>query len=294
MPATASSTNGDYLRALSPAWATLQSSLAFFAVIVILRFCVRRLYSWFNSSDRSGSRLIPRSHPQPQLGQGPSYLQDHLRQPTRIMDEKHHNQESSDTGGRRVNFRVSDNTRQPLAVDSRWSAAGDAVHRNLISRPPPAPPLTPPELSSTVYTLEGRHHSQDDFFSQPNPDYTSLSTPSSGSQPSTIDTSQPRIFSYNKTIPIGIPGSQESESDLAFTPSSYPPSSPILPPAPPTERKDIDVRGEIVTVLDDEGAGWTRHTRVYGGGVCLACAASGRQHGDGGFYGVNVPPEEKR
>jgi len=53
----------------------------------------------------------------------------------------------------------------------------------------------------------------------------------------------------------------------------------------------IKVQGEIISVTDGHGAGWQRHTRVYGGGVCLACAASGRE---GGFYGDNVHPEEKR
>lgn len=99
-------------------------------------------------------------------------------------------------------------------------------------------------------------------------------------------------------------------SDLTFSPSSYPPSSPLLPPAPPTvsgtlgtgasaaaergDRTEIDMHGQVVSVLDDEGAGWTRHTRVYGGGVCLACKAAGREHGDGGFYGATVTPEEMR
>lgn len=45
--------------------------------------------------------------------------------------------------------------------------------------------------------------------------------------------------------------------------------------------------------MDDSGAGWKRHTRVYGGGVCLACLASGGNHG-GGFYGENVPLDQRR
>jgi hypothetical protein len=77
----------------------------------------------------------------------------------------------------------------------------------------------------------------------------------------------------------------------------------VLPPAPPgffgadedgtKAMREIDVRGEIISVVDGDGAGWTRHTRVYGGGVCLACAASGGNHG-GGFYGATVRPEEMR
>lgn len=41
---------------------------------------------------------------------------------------------------------------------------------------------------------------------------------------------------------------------------------------------------------NSSSAGWRRHTRVYGGGVCLACAAGA----DGGFYGTRVRPEDKR
>lgn len=112
--------------------------------------------------------------------------------------------------------------------------------------------------------------------------------------------------------------------DHALTPSSYPPTSPLLPPPPPTvdyhfdlanimfpgagavdggirvvpaeefhdhgEDGPIDARDEAVDVMDDSVAGWKRHTRVYGGGVCLACAAAG----GGGFYGARVRPEDKR
>jgi len=52
------------------------------------------------------------------------------------------------------------------------------------------------------------------------------------------------------------------------------------------------VDGEVILgrADADAGTGWTRHTRVYGGGVCLACMAAG----GGGFYGDRVPPEHKR
>lgn len=111
-----------------------------------------------------------------------------------------------------------------------------------------------------------------------------------------------------------------------FSPSSYPSSWPLLPPPPPGQYHDfvdepevmlggydgdagfgehghvdgghamdghggqVDVHGQMISVTDDSGAGWKRHTRVYGGGVCLACAASG---GGGGFYGASVRPEDK-
>jgi hypothetical protein len=52
------------------------------------------------------------------------------------------------------------------------------------------------------------------------------------------------------------------------------------------------LQGEIISVMDDAGHGWKRHTRVYGGGVCLACVAAGDR--EGGFYGDTVPLSERR
>jgi len=54
--------------------------------------------------------------------------------------------------------------------------------------------------------------------------------------------------------------------------------------------EQIDLHGEVISVTDDAGHGWKRHTRVYGGGVCLACAAAEQ----GGFYGDKVPLEDRR
>lgn len=54
-----------------------------------------------------------------------------------------------------------------------------------------------------------------------------------------------------------------------------------------------DGHGEIFGVEDNKsGDGWKRHTRVYGGGVCLACATAGE--GGGGYYGARVRPEDMR
>lgn len=200
----------------------------------------------------------------------------------------------------------------PTAVDQPWNRVGTGPLRHLLARPPPAPPLTPPELSHSVFTLGGRPHNHESFIHQPNPDYASASssTPSSSMSP------QARRYSYTKTIPIGVPIPRQpsvstprddaQEPDLAFSPSSYPPTSPLLPPAPPvvskslgvdeaaerSGRNEIDLQGQVVSVLDQDGAGWKRHTRVYGGGVCLACKAAGQEHGAGGFYGATVSPEE--
>lgn len=107
------------------------------------------------------------------------------------------------------------------------------------------------------------------------------------------------------------------------SPSSYPPTSPLLPPPPPQAHEAFDpsaimfpglardggirivpahnhsnsvqshTHGEVASGSDNPRASWTRHTRVYGGGVCLACAAAGGGEG-GGFYGDSVRPEDKR
>ncbi|KEY70800.1 hypothetical protein S7711_10042 [Stachybotrys chartarum IBT 7711] len=102
------------------------------------------------------------------------------------------------------------------------------------------------------------------------------------SQSSLVSPPTPRRRSYNKILPMGIAPTRNSSisgmepADLTFSPSSYPTTSSLLPPAPP---------------MDNNGAGWEGHTRVYGGGVCLARVASGTGHG-GGFYGATVSPEE--
>ncbi|KAL2263126.1 hypothetical protein VTK26DRAFT_8096 [Humicola hyalothermophila] len=118
-----------------------------------------------------------------------------------------------------------------------------------------------------------------------------------------------------------------SRRSETFFPASYPPTSPLLPPPPPISgeeatassftppsappeyqfvggpggpgvllsQQEIDLQGEIISVVDGAGHGWKRHTRVYGGGVCLACAAARGRDGElGGFYGDNVPLEDRR
>lgn len=190
-------------------------------------------------------------------------------------------------------------TDKKLVIDPNWQSTDNLMSRHVMSRPPPAPPLTPPELSTAVFTFDDRPRpGEDSFIRQPNPDYMS-STANTVLPDNSASTSVTRRRSYNKTLPIGVPVPQSSQgmsdaADLTFSPSSYPPASPLLPPAPPNAGTvEIGVQGEIIGVLDSEGAGWTRHTRVYGGGVCLACAASGGNHG-GGFYGATVRPEEMR
>ncbi|KAK3327010.1 hypothetical protein B0T19DRAFT_441037 [Cercophora scortea] len=219
------------------------------------------------------------------------------------------------------------------------------------SYPPPPPPLTPPTLSTTIPPFENRrlgspvsiHHGlETNFIHQPNPDYDVSSSTSTDiplyspdyahSIADTSTTAIPRRRSYTRAVPIGIPASTSSPiaGGNTFSPSSYPPTSPMLPPPPPgydggdegfppppseyqfvggpggpgivlseeVMDMDMDIRlhGEIVSVMDDAGHGWKRHTRVYGGGVCLACiaAANGGGSREGGFYGDRVPLADRR
>ncbi|KAH7118106.1 hypothetical protein B0J13DRAFT_630018 [Dactylonectria estremocensis] len=280
---------------LPPALATLQTGLAIFALFIIARYCAARLYLWLRrlrGADRpipTRSSILPHHH----------YQTQHPR-PVWATDEKDRMPVMRAEEGANVEgFRDEKSTGKKLVIDPNWASTaigdGDSMPRPVMSRPPPAPPLTPPELSTAVFTFEARPRPGDDsFLRQPNPDYMlsnmSSALPSSASSPSI-----PRRRSYNKTLPIGVPGPQTSPrasdpADLTFSPSSYPPTSPLLPPAPPSAgATEIDVKGEIIGVLDGGGAGWTRHTRVYGSGVCLACEASGGNHG-GGFYGATVRP----
>ncbi|KAI1406874.1 hypothetical protein F5Y13DRAFT_183832 [Hypoxylon sp. FL1857] len=173
--------------------------------------------------------------------------------------------------------------------------------------PPPPPPLTPPALSTGAFTFQDRRLSvaassmgdlDTSFFHQPNPDYTlspSSDSASTGLAHGSGSPSIPRRRSYTKVLPLGPAHSDPENGEASFPPSSFPSSSPILPLAPheslESNHGEIDVKGEIISVMDGSGAGWKRHTRVYGGGVCLACLAAGSQ---GGFYGDNVPPEHRR
>ncbi|KAM7218428.1 hypothetical protein V8F06_006192 [Rhypophila decipiens] len=197
------------------------------------------------------------------------------------------------------------------------------------SRPGPPAPLTPPTLSDPIFPFESRRPSyavsippelDGGFMHEANADYmagsSSADIPSS-SPPSMTD--YPRRRSYTRSVPIGIPTPTTSASSsgetitspYTFAPSSFPPSGPIFPPPPPGSdlpydyqfvggpggpgvfysEEVVDLHGEILSAVDDAGHSWTRHTRVYGGGACLACIGAG---GEGGFYGDKVPLEDRR
>ncbi|KAF5540386.1 hypothetical protein H9Q69_012994 [Fusarium xylarioides] len=288
---TSGSTHSNYLNKSSSSFQTLQAGLAIFAVAVIARFCVLRLYLWLRQMRGLDQQTLPIS--------SLSHTRRLQSQPFWAMNEKTMTPPANQEDMAREDMLHAKQTDKKLVIDPNWQSPDNFMSRHVMSRPPPAPPLTPPELSTAVFTFDDRPRpGEDSFIRQPNPDYMS-STANAVLPDNSASTSVTRRRSYNKTLPIGVPVSQSSQgmsdaADLTFSPSSYPPASPLLPPAPPNAGTvEIGVQGEIIGVLDSEGAGWTRHTRVYGGGVCLACAASGGNHG-GGFYGATVRPEEMR
>lgn len=300
----------DYLKAQSPACSTLGASLVLVAFLVAICLGVRHFHARRRST-RSPNAACPLitytaenvDKDSPEQGSGPvadeQARKDEKNSDPRIMVVA--KSEQVRIADNRVGQRTS-----PIASDPQWHKPMDDSPLGLMSRPPPAPPLTPPELSTSVFTLTRRPHSQDSFMHQPNPDYMSpTESPNEQMSPSSPSPSGAQRRSYTRLFPGGSSGTEASSSaeqdsgDVTFLSTSYPPTTSLLPPAPPgwQEEEDprrarqIEVQGEIISVLDGEGAGWTRHTRVYGGGVCLACAASGGNHG-GGFYGANVSPEE--
>lgn len=286
----------------------VQSGLALFAVIIIVRFLFQRIHALVSK------KLKPASS----NSQLPAALKQVYTPPAWSFDEKVQSGRTSSSMGKNRDAASRDvcgsagttklNTK--LSIDQTWNSGAEHIDGQFISRMPPAPPLTSPGLSSAVFTFSsGQPHAIVSFIHQPNPDYTSSTASAISQLDSKAWPTTPRRRSYHKVLPIGMSTprqSSEAEMDSAatsFFPSSYPPTSPLLPPPPPdatdsfdhgqAHKREMGVKGEIISALDNEGAGWTRHTRVYGGGVCLACAASGGQDG-GGFFGATVTPEEMR
>ncbi|OAA39396.1 hypothetical protein NOR_06234 [Metarhizium rileyi] len=306
-PTSGSLTMAHYLKAQQPTLERIRTGLALFAVFVIVRFLLQRLYALTRGRERLASQSANRD-----ISPVPSYLQD-PRRPAWHFDGKTvtgsflDNMNHKDVVARDDRDTAATNR---LAIEPNRNPRAEALSRQFISRLPPAPPLTPPGRSSAVFNLApGQPHAVDSFMHQPNPDYLS-STSSVIPQPDADSPITPRRRSYHKTLPIGIPTPQQSfkadqdttNPTTAFSPRSYPPTIPHLPPPPPgadealgdgQAQRRINMQGEIISVLDNEGAGWTRHTRVYGGGTCLACGVLGGKHG-GGFYGATVTPEEIR
>ena len=206
---------------------------------------------------------------------------------------------------------MRDESRGPSGRQRYWEDSGTfkakaEERRNPKARPAPAMPLTPPDASTTIFTFQHRrlsvaastHNDFDPALASPDmnsPEPTTTLVPD-------IRTSSPISphKSYTRTSPLDLPQPSSSaevhlqDSLSTFAPSSFPSSSPILPLAPHTalHLEENGVTDEMTSGTDDSGADWKRHTRVYGGGVCLACLASGGH--DGGFYGENVPLDQRR
>ncbi|KAI0479978.1 hypothetical protein F4859DRAFT_455399 [Xylaria cf. heliscus] len=216
--------------------------------------------------------------------------------------------EGSLRGGRDLS--QSPRSRQKHTEESGGLKADTDDLRNLRARPPPPMPLTPPVPSTTFLSFQDRRLSvaastHGDF--DPTLTYgwtsdinslestTTVASNIRASSPISMRKSYTKIFPLDPLQPGPSTEAGTEHTSSAFAPNSFPSSSPILPLAPHAalESSEIDVSGEIVSVMDDSGAGWKRHTRVYGGGVCLACLASGGNHG-GGFYGENVPLDQRR
>ncbi len=264
-----------------PTKTAIQTGVAVLCFLLLVRFGLQR-----------GVALIRQSR-----ARRFSYTQDQVRPAPPIFDEKMQPTPRS-YGGRpdsEEQRRSTDESDASVSFPAP-SAVPARQQRHFLTRLPPPPPLTPPELSATIFACE---EEVDGFISQPNPDYMSAtsSMPLEEAQPT------PRRRSYMKTFTIGapMPASEDgASSDQTFGSGSYP-SSPLLPPPPPSQarahhdeapRRNVEVKGEIISIINEDGMGWTRHTRVYGGGVCLACAASGGH--EGGFYGATVTPQEMR
>ncbi|KAK6839313.1 hypothetical protein PG987_005179 [Apiospora arundinis] len=178
------------------------------------------------------------------------------------------------------------------------------------SRPPPPPPMTPLAVETGPFQFQDRQHSDavsfagdsaTPFYQYQNPDYSGGSSEYSTAAPGYPGSSaSPQQISYTRTLTFSDPQDVSSAAELdttmpAFSPISFPSSHPMLPPPLDSySEHEIDVHGEVISVMDDAGMGWRRHTRVYGGGVCLACLAAGGDGEEGGFYGPNVPLEDRR
>lgn len=185
----------------------------------------------------------------------------------------------------------------PGQAEPSTASGEDAHQRYIMTRPPPPAPLTPPAPSQPRFFAPEHGALGASLMHQPNPDYLShtASLPSPLSEDSKPESSRKP---HSRTLPVSTPtppplqtrnsDSTNSSDEARFSPRSFPSPTPFLPPPPPAfdeNGKSVDVQGEVISVTDGFGAGWTRHTRVYGGGVCLACAASG---GEGGFYGATA------
>ncbi|KAG6001728.1 hypothetical protein E4U43_001245 [Claviceps pusilla] len=302
-------TKSKFLTWQQPISSKIRDGLAVFAVLVILRFLLQRTQQvWISMKTRAASNkrqlpafigLPPRpsslSPPPPTSAFAPKVHSGGT--PLNTMAE---NRDTTSTGS--SSHRRSHPSRDQIMLSHQphWQPSAVDV-RGQVSKgmPPAAPPLTPsPALSSSAAAPlgPGQPYAIDSFIHQPNPDYMS-STASTTSQPdSTATPTTPRRRSYHRILPVG---------DAAITPQSFSvgvhaaaarssPPHDVVGSDHQMRTRLTNVDGEIISSSDEHGTEWTRHTRVYGGSVCLACAASVDGGGRGGFYGATVTPEEMR
>lgn len=204
----------------------------------------------------------------------------------------------------------------PSTTQTELGGSGYGNWTAQLSRSTLPPPLTTSALSSSLLSFRDRRPSSavsvpseldTGFIHQPNPDYFD------GSFSPRLLSSSPSSAEFAQGMPIPTTTSASSNESMTtaetFSPSSYPPTSPLLPPPPPSDfpeyqfvggpggpgvvlsEHEVQLHDEVISIMDEAGHGWKRHTRVYGGGICLACAAAGDE---GGFYGDTVPMEDRR
>ncbi|KAK6854860.1 hypothetical protein PG995_009048 [Apiospora arundinis] len=159
--------------------------------------------------------------------------------------------------------------------------AEDKIPLQLYSRPPPPPPMATLAIESGPFYFKERYHSAavsiagyklPPFYQHQNPDYSSASTSTSTAPVIQRYPALPRWRSYTKTLSFSSPpniSAAELDSTIPpFVSQSSPSSNPILPPPHDSvSRHKIEVHGEVISVMDNTGMGWKRHTRVYRGGA---------------------------
>ncbi|KAL1897837.1 hypothetical protein Cpir12675_002182, partial [Ceratocystis pirilliformis] len=126
----------------------------------------------------------------------------------------------------------------------------------------PPPPLTPPEVSESIFTL-GTCTSQTEFIHQPNPDY--LSDTDAEEFINNAKMSNPQI----STVQPPTDGSALIIDATAYDSSMH-------------------AHGEVIQGQGPQGQQWSRHTVVYDNGPCSCCTSL-----NGGSYGPDVTPAEK-
>ncbi|OAA65842.1 hypothetical protein SPI_02629 [Niveomyces insectorum RCEF 264] len=134
------------------------------------------------------------------------------------------------------------------------------------------------------------------------PVFSSPGASSAASSETTVTTqscdssASPYAFSYPPAPGPGLPSSPlaAAEEDDEDGTAAEAATAAVVPPFDAAEiARGVGIRGDVISLLDDDGAVWRRHTRVYGGGVCLACLEAESRGGGRGSYGDSVPLEER-